>query len=213
MTVTMVEGDFPIEWLYGAVAAQRVGIDIETSGLSPVNDRIATVQMYVPGMGTIMARKLKNPINMLNLMQDRQTTKIFHHAPFDLGFLQRNYDVLPRSIACTKVAAKLSDPSKIKYFDPDTNKGSHSLKAIVWTMFQEKLDKSLAVSNWFADTLSQAQLNYAAKDVEYLPEILRRMEVDLAKLRLLRQFRRASNYIPVKIDLEIKRFDDIYGYA
>lgn len=210
--VTMVEGDFPIEWLHGARAAGRVGVDIETSGLSPVTDRIATVQMYVPGMGTVMVRKLDNPTNLLMLMQDRQTTKIFHHAPFDLGFLQRNYDVLPISIACTKVAAKLSDPNRLKYFDPDTNKGSHSLKSIVWTMFQEKLDKTLATSNWFAEELDPAQVEYAAKDVEYLPEILRRLEVDLSKLRMLRQFRRASNYIPIKIDLEIKKFDNIYGY-
>lgn len=211
--VIMVEGDFPIEWIYGAVAAKTVGMDIETSGLQPTVDKIATVQMYVPGMGTIMVRKLNEPYNLLKLMEDRQTTKIFHHAPFDLGFLQRYYNVLPRTIACTKVAAKLSDPQKMKYFDPDTNKGSHSLKAIVWTMFQDKLNKELATSNWFVEELDPSQVEYAAKDVEYLPEILRRMEVDLAKLRLLRQFRRASNYIPVKIDLEIKKFGDLYSYG
>lgn len=210
--VKMVEGDFPTEWVHGARAASRVGMDIETSGLSPISDRIATIQMYVPGMGTIMIRKLNNPVNLLILMQDRLTTKIFHHAPFDLGFLQRNYDVLPAGIACTKVAAKLTDPQRLRYFDPDTNKGSHSLKALVWTMFQDKLDKSLATSDWFADTLDEKQLAYAAKDVEYLPEILRRLELDLSKLRLLRQYRKASNYIPVKIDLEIKKFDNIYGY-
>lgn len=211
--VEMVNGDFPIEWIHGARASGRVGMDIETSGLSPVTDRIATVQMYVPGMGTIMVRRLDNPVNLIMLLQDKQTLKIFHHAPFDLSFLQRNMDVLPISIACTKVAAKLSDPNRLKYYDPDTNKGSHSLKSLVWSMFQDKLDKTLAVSNWFADDLSPAQLDYAAKDVEYLPEILRRLEVDLGKLRMLRQFRRASNYIPIKVDLEIKNVGDIYGYA
>lgn len=210
--IEQVENDFPAEWVHGARAAQRIGIDIETSGLSPVNDRIASIQMFVPGMGTVIVRKLDNPQNLLLLLQDRLTTKIFHHAPFDLGFIQRNYDVLPASIACTKVAAKLSDPQKLKYFDPDTNKGSHSLKAIVWTMFQDRLNKKLATSNWFQEDLSPEQLSYAAKDVEYLPEILRRLELDLSKLRMLRQFRKASNYIPTKIDLEIKKYDNIYDY-
>lgn len=213
MTVTLVEGDIPLEWIHGARAAGRIGVDIETSGLSPVTDRIATVQMFIPPMGTIMVRKLDNPINLLRLLEDRQTCKIFHHAPFDLGFLQRNFDVTPRSIACTKIAAKMSDPQKIKYFDPDTNKGSHSLKSIVWTMFQDKLDKRLAVSDWFAETLSEKQVDYAAKDVEYLPEILRRLEVDLSKLRILTLFRKASNYIPTKIELEIKNVSsDLYSY-
>jgi len=212
MAVTMVEGDIPLEWTHGARAAGRIGVDIETSGLSPVNDRIATVQIFVPVMGTVMVRKLNMPINLLRLLEDRQTCKIFHHAPFDLGFIQRKFEVTPRSIACTKIAAKMTDPQRIKYFDPDTNKGSHSLKSIVWTMFQEKLNKALAVSDWFADDLSEAQLDYAAKDVEYLPEILRRLEVDLARLRLLTLFRKTSNYIPTKIELELKNLDHIYEY-
>jgi ribonuclease D len=210
--VVMVEGDFPVEWIHGARAAGRIGMDIETSGLSPVNDQIATIQMFVPNMGTVMVRKLNAPINLLRLLEDRQTCKIFHHAPFDLGFIQRKFDVTPRSISCTKIAAKMVDPQRLKFFDPDTNKGSHSLKSIVWTMFQEKLDKTLAVSDWFADDLSEAQLAYAAKDVEYLPEILRRLEVDLSRLRVLTLFRKTSNYIPTKIELELKKFDSIYEY-
>ena len=211
--VEMVEGDLPLEWTHWARASGKIGVDIETSGLSPVTDRIATVQMFVPTMGTIMIRKLQDPINLLRLLEDRQTVKIFHHAPFDLGFLQRKYEVTPRSIACTKIAAKMSDPNRQKYFDPDTNKGSHSLKSIVWTMFQDRLDKTLAVSDWFAEDLTQAQLDYAAKDVEYLPEILRRLEVDLAKLRILTLYRKTSNYIPTKIELELKRIEDVFGYA
>lgn len=211
--VELVNGDFPVEWIHGARASSKVGMDIETSGLSPVTDKIATVQMYVPEMGTIMVRNLEYPINLLRLLEDRQTTKIFHHAPFDLGFIQRHFEVTPRNIACTKVAAKLTDPQRLKYFDPDTNKGSHSLKALVFTMFGEKLDKTLAVSDWFAEELSDAQVQYAAKDVEYLPEILRLLQLDLARLRLLTVYRKASNYIPTKIDLEIKKFGDIYGYA
>ncbi len=211
--VTMAEGDFPADWIHGARAAQRVGVDIETSGLSPTTDRIACIQMYVPGMGTVMVRNIVNPRNLITLLQDRLTVKIFHHAPFDLSFIQRNYDVLPAGIACTKVAAKLVDPQRLQFFDPDTNRGSHSLKAIVWTMFQERLDKTLAVSDWFVNDLSEAQIDYAAKDVEYLPEILRRLELDLSKLRLLRQYRKASNYIPTHIDLQIKNVSDVYGYT
>ncbi len=213
MTVLMVEGDLPIEWVHCARAARKIGVDIETSGLSPVNDRIATVQVYVPMMGTIMVRKLQNPSNILRMLEDRQTLKIFHHAPFDLGFLQRHYTVTPRNIACTKIAAKLVDPQRMYFFDPDTNRGSHSLKAIVWKYYNLKLDKKLAVSDWFQEDLSEAQLDYAAKDVEYLPDILCRLEAELSKLRLLTVYRKASNYIPTKIELELNKIEDVYGYA
>ena len=212
MTVTMLEGDYTEEWLHAALAARIVGMDIETSGLDKWTDKIATVQMYVPNTGTVMVRKLHEPTNLMRILESGQTTKIFHHAPFDIGFLMKNFPVLPKKIADTKIAAKLVDPQKRRFFHPETLRGSHSLIALVWHFYQEKLDKSLSVSNWFAETLTDAQLDYAAKDVEYLPDMLKTLETELSKLGLLRLARRTYNYIPTKIELELKKLSDIYEY-
>lgn len=210
--VIMVEGDYPDEWLYAALAAPIVGMDIETSGLDKYTERIATIQMHVPGNGTIMARSLHKPKNILRLLEDGTTTKVFHHAPFDIGFLMYNYDVLPRRIADTKIAAKMVDPKKLRFFHPDTLRGSHSLIALTWHFYKETWDKKLAVSDWFAPVLSQAQIEYAARDVIYLPDMLNKLEKELAQLGLLKLARRTYNHIPTKVELELKKLDSIYEY-
>lgn len=211
--VTMVDGDYPAEWYYAALSATIVGMDIETSGLDKWTDRIATVQMYVPGKGTIMARNLKHPDNILRILEAKETTKVFHYAGFDLGFLMKNYDVSPTRIADTKIAAKMIDPKKQRYFHPETLRGSHSLLALVWYHYKEKWDKSLAVSDWFVPELSQAQIEYAAKDVMYLPDMLLSIEAELRKLGLLRLTRNAYKHIPTRVELDLKRYDDVYSYA
>jgi len=213
MAVFLCEEDYPIEWLHGAVAAKIVGMDIETSGLDRVRDKIATIQMFVPNMGTIMLRKQStNPTVLLKLLEHKQITKIFHHAPFDLGFLMRDYKVFPEKIADTKVAAKILDPRRISYIHPDTHKGSHALLSLVFHYFGEKLDKTLAVSDWFANDLSEEQLTYAAKDVEYLPALLYNLERALAKQGKVKLARKAMNNIPTKIALELNGMPDIYDY-
>lgn len=212
MSVEMLEGDLTPEWYNLAVSARQVGMDIETSGLNKNTDQIATVQMYVPNAGTVMVRKLYNPKWLIALLETPQTVKIFHHASFDLGFLVRDYPMYPSRIADTKVAAKILDPKKIQFTHPETGRGSHSLQTLVWYYFEDMLDKRLAVSNWFEETLSPEQLIYAAKDVEYLPELLRKLETEISAQGNLRLVRDAYNHIPTKVLLEIKNYEGVYEY-
>lgn len=188
MTIEIVEGDLPDAWLQAAMRARIVGADIETSGLERTKDRIACIQIYVPGAGTVMVRNLESPAKVLELLQSWRVTKIFQFADFDLSFLLRDYPILvtypPKQIVDTKIAAGILDPDvrnpeKAMFIDPDTGKGSHSLKILVYHYFGYKMDKSIAVSNWFAQNLTQAQLDYAAKDVEYLPPLLKCLESDI----------------------------------
>jgi ribonuclease D len=212
MSVDLINGDINQDWYEHAVAARIVGVDIETSGLSLQTDKIATIQMFVPGKGTVMIRKADQPFTMMKLLENRRITKIFHHAPFDLGFLVRDYDVFPENIADTKVAAKILDPRKTQFIHPNTNKGSHALLSLVHHYFGFLMDKSLAVSDWFAPDLSQEQIEYAAKDVEYLPELLRRLEVELAKKRKVIFTREAMNATALRAILKVKGMEDLYEY-
>lgn len=202
----------PSEWLESALAARIIGVDIETSGLSLERDVIATVQIFIPQKGTIMVRRLQNPTNIIHLIETANTTKIFHHAPFDLGFLVRDYGMWPQRIADTKVAAKILDPKRTRFIHPDTQKGSHSLLSLVWHYFEFKMDKTLAVSDWFQEVLSEEQIAYAAKDVEYLPALLQRLEQELAAQGNLALARSAMAALPTDVMLRIKNFNNIYGY-
>lgn len=179
--IHVVDNDLPSEWLQAAIEARVVGADIETSGLDKLKDTIACIQFYVPNTGTIMVRWIDEiPVNIVRLMEDAAVAKVFQHAPFDLGFLMRDYAfMMPDQVLDTKIAAKLLDPKHELFIDPVTGRGSHSLIALVHHYFGYTLNKQLAVSNWFAETLEEDQLDYAAKDVEFLPGLLKNLIHDL----------------------------------
>lgn len=210
--VTLVEKDIPELWYSLALSANIVGMDIETSGLDKLKDKIATVQMYVPNIGTVMVRRMEQPMVLLRLLENKKIRKVFHHAPFDLSFLMRDYTVYPENIADTKIAAKLLDPRREKYLHPDTNKGSHALVSLVWHYYKDHLNKTLAVSDWFAETLSPEQLEYAAKDVIYLPDMISVMEREMGQRKQVKLARKAMNNVPTYVLLQMKQIADIYGY-
>lgn len=178
MTITVVANDLPQAYVVAALQATIVGVDIETSGLDITKDSIACVQMHVPEYGTVMVRYLDDvPAHLAMLLESRRVTKVFQHAPFDLSFLMRDFPFIqPHTICDTKIAADILDPEGKLFIHPITNKPSNSLIALVWHYYEDLLDKSIAVSNWFQDELSQEQLAYAEKDVLYLPDLLRKLE-------------------------------------
>jgi ribonuclease D len=211
--IDVIEGDLTLDWLEAALGAKEVGCDIETSGLDKSRDRIATFQMFIPTVGTVMIRKLNEHPNRLIQVLEGKPIKIFHHAPFDLGFLIRDYPYLyPRRVADTKIAATILDPKKLIYRDSNTNKGSHSLKVLVKHHFGYEMDKSIAVSNWFAEELDPLQLVYAAKDVEYLPELLRLLLRQIKQQDKMHLVRKAFEYLPTKVILDLKIGRDVFGY-
>jgi ribonuclease D len=212
MTVLLIDRDYPEEWYQAAKAAKIVGMDIETSGLNKERDRVATVQMYVPNMGTIMVRNMEQPMVLLRLLEDKTIRKVFHHAPFDLSFLMRDHIVYPESIADTKIAARFIDPKRTRFIDPITNRGSHSLRALVFYYYKEVLDKTLAISDWFAPLLSSEQVTYAAKDVEFLPEMLQIMEKEISAMRQIKAARKLMNGVPTYVMMQMGKYSGIYEW-
>lgn len=216
--IQIVEGDLPTEALTAALTQQTVGMDIETSTLPMVNGkldltngRIAMVQLHVPRYGTVMIRKLDQwATNLAKLLESDKTTKIFHYASFDLYFLMRDLPyVFPSNIADTKVAAAFFDPKKT-YFRDNNGIGSHRLNVMVETVFGYRMDKSLAISDWFAE-LTDAQIIYAAKDVEYLPELLEYMEKRIDR-GLLPELLNAYRFLPHKVMIDLKVGRDVFAY-
>lgn len=216
MNIQIVEGDIPPDWLTHALQGTMVGMDIETSGLNREKDKIAMVQLYVPNRGTILIRYLNEwPTNLAALLENERTTKVFHYASFDLAFLMRDFPfIYPSKLADTKVAAAFFDPKKT-YFVDKAGQGSHRLNVMVERVFGYVMDKSLAISNWFADDLTPAQLDYAAKDVEYLPELLKFLERGIIKKDrgLLSPLMAAYQYLPTKVMIDLKVGRDVFAYS
>jgi ribonuclease D len=217
--VTVVNGDIPSAALEASQQVKTVGMDIETSRLEMVNGKldktngkIAMVQLYIPMYGTVMVRNLDTyPTNLSQLLESERTTKIFHYGSFDLYFLMRDLMfVFPTNVADTKIAAAFYDPDKKKFKDKN-GIGSHKLATLVENVFGYVMDKSIAVSDWFAEDLTPEQLTYAAKDVEYLPKLLEHMETRISPA-LVPDLLAAYRFLPHKVMIDLKVGRDVFAY-
>lgn len=157
-TIRTHEGDLPDLSHYDVGA---IAIDTETLGLNPYRDRLCVVQLS-PGDGTAdvirIAQGQKKAPNLVRLLKDRKIEKIFHFARFDLAVLYHAFGVMPAPVFCTKIASRLTR----------TYTDRHGLKDLVGELLDIQISKQQQSSDWGAETLSAAQVEYAASDVLHL---------------------------------------------
>ncbi len=139
-----------------------VAIDTETMGLDPHRDRLCLVQL-ADAQGTCHIVQFANgddysAPNLKALLTDTGVTKLFHFARFDLAALRRYLGIECTPVYCTKVASRLAR----------TFTDRHGLKDLCRDLLGVELNKQLQSSDWGAEALSEAQLDYAAQDVAHL---------------------------------------------
>jgi ribonuclease D len=170
MTIRLHKGDLPEDFAPG----QSVAIDTETLGLNPHRDRLCVVQIST-GDGTAdvvqIARGQTAAPNLTRLLADPAVTKIFHFARFDVAVLYKAFGVMAEPVYCTKIASKLVR----------TYTDRHGLKDLVRELLNIDLSKQQQSSDWAAETLSDAQLAYAASDVLHLHALRQRLDFMLAR--------------------------------
>ena len=157
MTIRLHRGDLPDLSAYtGAVA-----IDTEAMGLDVNRDRLCVVQLS-PGDGSAdvvqIAAGQPHAPNIERLLADPGKLKIFHFARFDIGLLAKAFGVMAGPVYCTKIASRLAR----------TYTDKHGLKDLAREVLGVDLSKQQQLSDWGADSLSDAQVSYAATDVLYL---------------------------------------------
>lgn len=160
MTVHLHKHDLPDGLDFGA----NVAVDTETQGLSLVRDKLCLVQLSA-GDGDAhivqMNRETFDAPNLKKLMENPDVTKIFHFARFDVAMMMRDLGVTIAPIFCTKIASGLVR----------TYTDRHGLKDLTKELINVDLSKQQQSSDWAADNLTEAQLNYAASDVLYLHQL------------------------------------------
>lgn len=98
------------------------------------------------------------------LLEDEGIVKLFHAGGQDLEIIYREIGVLPRPIFDTQIAAALlGHTQQIGY------------GALVNSLCGVSLKKSDSFTDWSRRPLQDSQLDYAADDVLYLPEVYRTM--------------------------------------
>jgi ribonuclease D len=204
MTIRLHRGDLPDLTAYkGAVA-----IDTETMGLDPNRDRLCVVQLS-PGDGSadvvqIASGQTRAP-NLERLLADPAVVKIFHFARFDLGVLFKTFGVMPTPVYCTKIASRLTR----------TYTDKHGLKDLSRELLGVDLSKQQQSSDWGADTLTDAQVSYAASDVLHLHALRERLDTMLAREGRTELAAACFGFLPNRVRLDLAGWarEDIFSHS
>lgn len=185
-----------------------IAIDTETLGLNPLRDRLCVVQIS-PGDGSAdiiqIGRGQKKAPNLVKLLKDRSITKIFHFGRFDLAVLAHTFGTMPQPVFCTKIASKLTR----------TYTDRHGLKEICSELLDISISKQQQSSDWAAENLSQAQLEYAASDVLYLHRLKEVLEYRLAREGREKQAEACFKFLPSRAELDLMGWgeQDIFAHS
>lgn len=204
MTIRLHRGDLPD----GYDAGSSVAIDTETLGLNPNRDRLCLVQMST-GDGTAdlvqIAPGQNRAPNLERVLKDRSVLKLFHFARFDVAALYKAFGVMTEPVYCTKIASRLVR----------TYTDRHGLKDLVRDLAGVEISKQQQTSDWGADTLTDAQLAYAASDVLYLHALKGKLDALLAREGRAAFAEACFAFVPVRSALDLAGWaeTDIFSHA
>jgi ribonuclease D len=204
MTVRFHRGDLPA----GYDAGPSIAVDTETLGLNPHRDRLCVVQIS-KGDGTAdVVQILKDgphPDNLARVMADPAVTKIFHFARFDLAVLFHRLGVMATPVYCTKIASKLTR----------TYTDRHGLKDLSRELLGIDMSKQQQSSDWAAETLSEAQLAYAASDVLHLHALKAKLDIMLVREDRMVMANACFSFLPTRAKLDLAGWPetDIFAHS
>ncbi len=202
MTVYLHEGDLPD----GLDLGPEVAIDSETMGLRFRRDPLCVVQLS-SGDGNAHVVRLNRPAydcpNLKRLLADPKVLKIFHFGRFDIGMFQLHLGVETRPVYCTKIASKLAR----------TYTDRHGLKDVARELAGIDMSKAQQSSDWGNETLTPAQLDYAASDVLYLHRIKDRLNEMLVREGRMDLAKACFDFLPTRSSLDLAGWDEIDIFA
>jgi ribonuclease D len=206
MTMRLHRGD-----ISEADAARYTGdiaIDTETLGLKPIRDRLCVVQLS-PGDGTAdiiqIARGQKRAPVLTTLLRNRKKTKIFHYGRFDIAVLFHTFGITCEPVFCTKIASRLTR----------TYTDRHGLKDNLRELLDIDISKQQQSSDWAADELSGAQLDYATADVVHLHQLRDRLQERLDRDGRTKLAEACFRFLPTRARLDLMGWDetDIFAHS
>lgn len=202
MTVHFHKGDLPDGLGFGS----RVAVDTETQGLSLVRDRLCLVQLSA-GDGDAHIVQLERGgyecPNLKALLTDPNVEKILHFARFDVAIVLRDLGVEIAPVFCTKIASKLVR----------TYTDRHGLKDVAREVAGVELNKQQQSSDWAAETLTEAQLAYAASDVLHLHQIRDGLAAMLEREGRQPLAEACFRFLPARARLDLAGWQDVDIFA
>lgn len=183
-----------------------VAIDTETLGLVPRRDRLCVVQLS-PGDGTAdiirIAAGQKQAPNLVTLLADPARQKVFHYGRFDIAVLFHTFGVTSAPVFCTKIASRLCR----------TYTDRHGLKDNLKELLEVDISKAQQSSDWAAEKLSPAQLEYAASDVLHLHALRDKLTTRLIRDGRYEHAEACFAFLPTRSKLDLLGWEDTDIFA
>ena len=197
MSIHLYPNDLPDDLVLGPVVA----IDTETMGLDPRRDRLCLVQMSA-GDGDAhlvqIARGQREAPNLARMLADAGTLKLFHFGRFDIAVLENAFGTVTRPVWCTKIASKM-----VRTFTD-----RHGLKYLLSDLVGVDISKQQQTSDWGAEVLTPAQLDYAASDVLHLHPLMLALEQRLAREGRTELAQACFDFLPTRARLDLLGWGD-----
>ncbi|WP_298679320.1 ribonuclease D [uncultured Lentibacter sp.] len=204
MTNHLYQNDLPDGLDLGPIVA----IDCETMGLHPNRDRLCVVQLS-SGDGHAhlvqIAKGQTEAPNLCALLTNPDVLKLFHFGRFDIAVMHHTFGALTAPVYCTKIASRLVR----------TYTDRHGLKNLLQELLSEDISKQQQSSDWGAETLSKAQIDYAASDVLHLHKLREKLEIMLEREGRSALAQACFGFLPTRalLDLEGWPETDIFAHA
>ncbi|MEM1234258.1 MAG: ribonuclease H-like domain-containing protein, partial [Pseudomonadota bacterium] len=197
MTITLHKRDLP----NGLDLGPMVAIDCETMGLNPHRDRLCLVQMS-GGDGNShlvqVERGQTEAPNLAALLRDPAVLKLFHFGRFDIAAMFHAFGALAAPVYCTKIASRLVR----------TYTDRHGLKNLTQELLGIDISKQQQMSDWGAESLSDAQMEYAASDVLHLHALKDCLDARLEREGRVEVAQACFDFLPVRAKLDLIGWPD-----
>ncbi len=119
--------------------------------------------------------------------------KLFHFGRFDIAVMAHAFGVVARPVYCTKIASKLVR----------TYTDRHGLKYLLQELLDTDISKQQQSSDWGAETLSEAQMAYAASDVLHLHRLRAVLDTRLAREGRTEMAQACFDFLPTRAMLDL----------
>ncbi len=199
--IKLHKNDLPDDLKLGNVIA----VDGEFMGLNIRRDPLCLIQISTGKSDAHIIqldRSNYHAPNLVNVLSDKNVTKIFHYARADLAHIKYYLKTETNNILDTKIASKLSR----SYSD------NHSLKTLIKEFINVDISKQFQNSDFGGD-LSSAQLKYCANDVIYLHKIHDELNKILVREKRIDLYTDCLKFLKTRVELDLALFkDDIWSH-
>ena len=199
--IQLHKNDLPDDLNLGNIIA----VDGEFMGLNVRRDPLCLIQLSSGNSDAHIIqfdRENYQAPNLVNLLNDKNITKIFHYGRADMAHIKYYLKTETNNILDTKIASKLAR----SYSD------NHSLKTLIKEFINVDISKQFQSSD-FGGELTPAQLKYCANDVIYLHRIHDELKKILERENRIQLYKDCLKFLKTRVDLDLALFrDDIWSH-